>query len=241
LVGEVSPGSSGSQAQRFKSWADVYRLYADSGTGLAWPSETLVRMLKGEYVPGLPDDYRGKKVLDVGFGTGNNLAFLGSLGMRLCGTEIDQSICDTTADTLSGLGFECDLRVGSNTQIPFEDESFDYLVSWNVIHYEDNEGSVIAGLREYARVMKPGGRVLLSTTGPRHQILNGASTIGSHIYRIGRPDDFRRGELFFFFDSPNYVQHYFSRSFDDVRIGRVTDDLFGRVLDWWVVSAVKGA
>jgi hypothetical protein len=71
-------------------------------------------------------------------------------------------------------------------------------------------------------------------------ILAGAETLGGHRYRIGREDDFRRGEVFFYFDAPNYIEHYFSQSFSDVRVGRTHDVLMTDTLDWYVVSAVKG-
>lgn len=197
-----------------------------------------MRILKGDYLEAR-HDFGGLSVLDVGFGTGNNLAFLGSLGMTLCGTEVDQSICDSTGAMLDAMGLQCDLRVGTNGAIPFADESFDYLVSWNVLHYEGDEQSIAAGIAEYARVLKPGGRMVLSTTAPQNQILDGARLLGDHIWQIHRDGDFRSGETYYFFESPEHLLGMFSQAFADVRIGRTTGDLFGRVLDWWLVSGSR--
>jgi len=88
-------------------------------------------------------------------------------------------------------------------------------------------------------VLKPGGRLLLSTTGPEHKILDGGETLGGHRYRIGRRDDFRTGEIHFFFDAPDYIHHYFGDAFRDVLVGRTHDRLFTATLDWWIVTAVK--
>jgi ubiquinone/menaquinone biosynthesis C-methylase UbiE len=140
---------------------------------------------------------------------------------------------------MSDYGFEADLRVGTNRHIPFAENQFDFLVSWNVLHYEDNEADIQQALVECRRVLKPGGRFFVSTTGPEHKILQDSTTLGSHRYRIGREDDFRQGQVFFYFDAPNYIHHYFSQVFGDIQVGRTHDFLFTETLDWFIVTGVK--
>lgn len=224
----------------FDKWADSYRQASESGAELLWPSETLVRLFKGHYVPGLDRDYRGKKALEVGAGNGNNLFFMSSLGLELYGTEVHADICEFAVARMAKLGVKVDVRVGTNRALPFPDDYFDHLVSWNVLHYEQTEETILEALAEYRRVLKPGGRVFVSTTGPEHMILAGAETLGGHRYRIGRDDDFRKGEVFFYFDAPNYIEFYFGQHFQDVRVGRTHDVLLTDTLDWFIVSAVKG-
>ncbi|MDH4187792.1 MAG: class I SAM-dependent methyltransferase [Nitrospira sp.] len=204
-----------------------------------WPSETLVRLFKGDYIPGLHRDYAGKRVIDIGFGNGNNLMFLASLGLYLYGTEVREEICEMVRQKLARLGLNADLRVGTNRCLPFADNEFDFLVSWNVIHYEDNEAAICEAIAEYHRVLAPGGRFFVSTTGPEHKILRDSDTLGGHRYRIGRDDDFRKGQVFFYFDAPNYVQCYFSRLFSKVLVGRTHDFLMTETLDWFVATGVK--
>ncbi|MEI7752741.1 MAG: hypothetical protein WCJ71_11725, partial [Candidatus Omnitrophota bacterium] len=74
----------------FEKWANFYK---EAKEELVWPSETLIRLFKGAYVPGLNKNYQNRKVLDVGFGDANNLVFLGSLGLNLSGTEVAKGIC----------------------------------------------------------------------------------------------------------------------------------------------------
>lgn len=223
-----------------KDWVDHYNHCKATGETM-WPCETLVRLFKGTYVPNLDRNHTGKKVLDVGCGGGNNLVFLASLGLELHGTEIDEAVCVQVRELLARLGHQADIRVGTNRSLPFPDGSFDYLVSWNVLHYEDNEADIEAGIQEYHRVLKPGGRFFLSTTGPEHKILIGGETLGGHRYRIGREDDFRKGQVYFYFDSPNYIRHYFSKLFPNVLVGRTHDELLTETLDWFIVSGEKKA
>lgn len=184
-------------------------------------------------------EYQGKSILDVGFGNGNNIMFFASLGMKVSGVEIHQDICDSANKKFSRIGIEVDLQVGTNQDLPFDDNTFDLLVSWNVLHYEGNEEGIKAGIKEYARLLKPNGRLYLSTTGPKHKILKNAKTLGNHLYEIGRDDDFRKGQVHFFFDAENYLQFYFSPYFQEIQIGRIEDQLFREKLDWWLLTGVK--
>lgn len=223
----------------FHRWADEYRKASEQGTEPLWPSETLIRLFKGKYVPEMPGTYHGQSVLEVGCGNGNNLVFLGTLGLTLSGTEVDASILEITGRSLARAGLDADLRTGTNRQLPWPDETFDYLVSWNVIHYDNTEATIRDAIREYARVLKPGGRFFVSTTGPDHLILENAHTLGAHRYEIGRQNEFRKGEVFFYFDAPNYIEYYFGEVFGDVRVGRTHDRLFSETLDWFIVTGVK--
>jgi ubiquinone/menaquinone biosynthesis C-methylase UbiE len=224
----------------FEAWAECYRDAAEAGIELMWPSETLVRLFKGHYVPGLSKDYAGKKLLDVSVGNGNNLIFLATLGLELYGTEVLPDMCTAAMERLAKVNVKVDMRPGLNQSLPFEDNTFDFLTSWNVLHYEPTEADILAALAEYRRVLKPGGRVFVSTTGPEHMILAGAQTLGGHRYQIGREDDFRKGEVFFYFDAPNYIKHYFGQHFQEVLVGRTHDFLLTDTLDWFIVTAVKG-
>lgn len=223
----------------FSKWCDFYRRVLATGTALAWPSETLVRLFRGSYIAGLPKDLRGLRCLDVGCGNGNNTVFLCSTGMEVSASEVSDGVCDIAKSQLAGLGFAVDVRTGTNRSLPFPDNTFDFLVSWNVVHYEPSSENIRDAFAEYARVLKPGGRVLLSTTGPEHKILRDAERVGPHRYRIGRADDFRRGQIFFYFDDPECLRDHLQPAFTAVEIGRTHDRLMSETLDWFVATAVK--
>jgi SAM-dependent methyltransferase len=229
-----------SNGAAFEQWATAYNQFASSGQELLWPSETLVRLFKGNYVPGLDRaNLAGKQALDVGFGNGNNLVFLASLGLRLSGTEVDPRIVEAAAAKLKRIGHEADLRIGTNRSLPFEDGTFDFLVSWNVIHHEDNEADIDAAILEYRRVLAPGGRFFICTTGPDHKILLNSVRLGPHRYQIGRPDDFRAGQAYWYFEDAATITEKFGASFSDVLVGRTHDHLFTETLDWFIISGVK--
>lgn len=220
-------------------WALAYKKLQEDGSELLWPSETLVRLLKGSYISGLPKDYTDLKLIDVGCGNGNNLVFLIGLGLDCSAVEVTQGLCDEIKEKFNGLGKEVDARCGSNRDLPFGADSFDFLVSWNVLHYEDREVKIEQALQEYSRVLKPGGRFFISTTGPQHKILQGSVALGDHRFRIGREDDFRRGQVFYYFEDEENIERIFSRHFDQLQIGQTHDHLMTDVLNWFIVTGVK--
>ena len=220
----------------FEKWR---QFYCDSKAGALWPNESLVRMFKGKYIPEFKEEYKDKKLLDIGFGTGNNLIFFGTLGMKLYGTEIHEEICQKGTARVKELGYEADLQTGDNRNIPYQDGFFDYLVSWDVIHYEGEENRINKAIAEYHRVLKPGGRLFLSTVAPDHSILRDSKIHGCHQYKIGRKDEFRKGQIFFYFDSPQYLKFYFDKYFSNILVGRANLDYFTEVNDTFILTGQK--
>jgi SAM-dependent methyltransferase len=232
----VAEGSAG-PASSFDRWS----LYYAREQGLSWPSETLVRLFRGRYVPSHdPASLAGRSVLDVGFGKGQNLAFLGTLSLALAGTEVRPDMCDLARQRLESLGFAADLRVGTNRDLPFGDGAFDFVVSWNVLHYENEEEAVRAALCEYQRVLKPGGRLFLSTTGPEDAILRGSSPLGSHRHRLGHGGAFRSGDVHYCFESTEHLAALVGEWFADVHVGRTRNELFSAIADSLIATGTRG-
>lgn len=224
----------------FDKWTEFYKMAPELGKAPMWPAEPLVRSMCGNYIRGIDKNWAGKSAIEIGFGAGNNLIFLGSIGMQLHGVEVSEQICEQARETVERFGYKADLKPGSNRSIPFPDNVFEVLVSWNVIHYENNEKDMKAAIAEHARVLKKGGRFFISTVAPENKIFDGHRIVGEHCYEIARSDDFRKGQRFFCFDSPSYIQYYFATHFNNVEVGRVTDFMFSEKLDWFLITGVKG-
>lgn len=125
---------------------------------MMWPAEWLIRIFKGSYPNlNLPKNYTGKKILDVGCGDGRNLLFLKSLGFKIYGTEISQEIVKRVRENLKMFGIvDANIVVGTNAYLPFENDFFDYIVSWNVIYYMSSARGFEKHVKEHARVAKEG-------------------------------------------------------------------------------------
>lgn len=96
----------------------------------------------------------GGRLLDVGCGTGEWLLAMRDRGWDVEGVEVDQNAVDAAL----GLGLE--VRCGILEQMDYPDASFDAITLCHVIEHLPHMGATIA---ECARLLKPGGRLVIST------------------------------------------------------------------------------
>ena len=121
------------------------------------------------------------RILDVGCGTGGNLKLLSQFG--------DAEGVDVSIDALEfcrqrGLN---NVRLGAAEELPFEDGTFDLVTALDVVEHIDDD---IAGLREFRRVLKPDGRILLFV--PTFMFLWGVQDDVSHHRRRYRLPELRK-------------------------------------------------
>ncbi len=204
-----------------------------------YPSEELIRIFKGNYVEKLHTE--SKNILDIGFGNGENFILYNDLGMNIFGVEISEKICNQVHNRFEKLGIKTVLKEGTNTNIPFAENFFDYIVSWNVIHYENTEESINIALKEYRRVLKPEGMLILATVGENHSIKKYGYYIEKNIFLVKRKDDFRYGHKFYFFENEKEIYDLFKKYFNTVKVGRSFQNLFNedKILDFFLVIAKR--
>lgn len=100
----------------------------------------------------------GERILDVGTGTGWAARSIAARGATVTGVDLGTEIIEA-AQTLSN-GYPIDFRVGDAEALPFPDNHFDAVIStFGVMFVRDPE----AAAAELARVVRPGGRVVLAT------------------------------------------------------------------------------
>jgi ubiquinone/menaquinone biosynthesis C-methylase UbiE len=100
----------------------------------------------------------GKDVLDVGIGSGIATQMFAEAGARVTGVDLTEWAVETTRRRLGAFGLEADVRQADAEALPFDDESFDLVFSWGVIHHSSNMDQA---LRELVRVTRRGGQVVL--------------------------------------------------------------------------------
>lgn len=227
--------SAGAAAQGWESY--------QSGAGAAglfsrWPNEAMVKVLFGSYLGERRVPAAGERVLDVGCGFGQNLLPFINVGCAAAGVELTEAMTSEAAKAMASRGVNVDFRVGSNRNIPFEDASFELVLSINAVHYETNQADYLAALAEFARVLKPGGRLYVSTVAPGHEFRTRAEPLGDHRFRI-RDYDFRNGEVMCFLDNEKELTSLMKQHFATVETGQVTERLMTRTLDFFIVVATK--
>src|SRR5215210_8056241 len=103
----------------------------------------------------------GRRVLDVGCGTGTLTSALAERGARVWGVDPSEEMLVLARQRA---GRRIGLRLGRAEELPFKDAWFERAVLRLVVHLVDRA----LALPELARVLAPGGRVVLATFDPSH-------------------------------------------------------------------------
>jgi len=102
----------------------------------------------------------GRRLLEVGCGLGyDSLEFI-RRGVRVSAIDLTPAAVDLARSHFKCVGAEADeLRVGNALDLPFEDNVFDAVWSNGVLHVT---GDTRKAILEVRRVLKPGGRAIVS-------------------------------------------------------------------------------
>jgi SAM-dependent methyltransferase len=100
------------------------------------------------------DQYRGKRLLDIGCGTGYVANLYASGGANVTAVDIADRSVQLTRKRLELNGLRADVRQANAEQLPFDDASFDVVTSFGVLHHTPDTARA---LREVHRVLRPGG------------------------------------------------------------------------------------
>jgi ubiquinone/menaquinone biosynthesis C-methylase UbiE len=95
--------------------------------------------------------------LEIGIGTGRNLGYY-SPDVRLVGVDVSQQMLSLARARAQALGRAIDLRHSSADHLAIADASFDSVIATLVLCSVADDRAVLA---EVARVLRPGGRLIL--------------------------------------------------------------------------------
>jgi N-acetylglucosaminyldiphosphoundecaprenol N-acetyl-beta-D-mannosaminyltransferase len=103
-----------------------------------------------------PND--GAKVLDIGCNTGGEAIYLASKGYEVVAGDPNDVALELARERCSQFHWRTPEFVCFDAhRLPFADESFDFVVCWEVLHHL---ADLPAALQEIQRVLRPGGRGL---------------------------------------------------------------------------------
>lgn len=101
--------------------------------------------------------FHGKKILEVGVGAGTDFLQWVRAGTQAYGIDLTHEAISNIKHRLSLYNVQAhDLQIADAEHLPYQDNSFDVVYSWGVIHHSPD---TIKCLEEIIRVTKPGGAI----------------------------------------------------------------------------------
>jgi ubiquinone/menaquinone biosynthesis C-methylase UbiE len=101
------------------------------------------------------DGFAEKDVLEIGVGMGSDAFEFARAGARYCGIDLTPASIAQAQERFELFNLPGTFKVANaEERIPFDDERFDHVYSWGVIHHSPRTEAMVA---EMHRVLRPGG------------------------------------------------------------------------------------
>lgn len=137
-----------------------------------YPAEAVVRFVKKNFTP-------GERILDAGCGAGRHIIFLANEGFIPFGIDYSPVGVEHTKKLLQENDmdqFVNNIAVSTCSDLPFDDCSFNGLISYGVLYYL-KWADIQKSVHEFYRILKPGGRLYVSVRSTEdHRCLSGSKT-----------------------------------------------------------------
>lgn len=131
--------------------------FAQWREGRIWQEHTQAARLRliERYSGPLP----GRRILDLGSGMGGTSVALALAGAAPLAYEYNHAYCEIARLRAARYDIALPVINGAGERLPFADRSFDMAICWDVVEHVQDPERLLA---ELARVLRPGGRVLLT-------------------------------------------------------------------------------
>ena len=154
-----------------------------------------------------------RRLLDVGYGDGTYAIEAARRGAVVTGVDTSEAMIRAAGRRANHHGVNVDLLLGDARALPFEDETFDVVVAVTVLCFVPQP---LDAVREMARVLTPGGRLVIGELGRwstwaawrrlrgwfgsamwRHAMFRSARQLSALIRRAGLEPERVRGAVYY--------------------------------------------
>lgn len=104
------------------------------------------------------DFLKDKDVLEIGIGNGSHAQLLAKYSKSFMGIDITDYSVKSVSERMKIFGLKANIFQMDAEHLDFNDNSFDFVWSWGVIHHSSNTEKI---LKEIQRVLRPGGKAII--------------------------------------------------------------------------------
>lgn len=140
----------------FDGWAKSYDKSVKEDKGELKIYKNYEKILNEVYKISIKNINEKSKVLEIGVGTGNLSKKFLEQRVNIIGIDQSREMLNIAKKKLPNLK----LRLGEFLKIPFENKSFDVIVSTYAFHHLNNEEKIVA-ISEMIRVLKTKGKIII--------------------------------------------------------------------------------
>jgi ubiquinone/menaquinone biosynthesis C-methylase UbiE len=101
---------------------------------------------------------KDKDVLEIGVGSGSHAQLLAHYSKSFTGIDITDYAVTSTSRRMKCFGYKAKILRMDAEQMDFDDNAFDFIWTWGVIHHSSNTEKILA---EMSRVLRPGGQAIV--------------------------------------------------------------------------------
>lgn len=212
--------------------ARIYEKQFKDGIDHDYPNTNSIRIEKWFF-----KDKRKGKLLDYGFGFAREAVHFLRKGYDVWGLDVSKTAVKRGRSRLKKLGLNAHLDVVDTSweKLPFPDDFFDVIHSSQCIYFLGDLGKINRLLNEFKRILKPDGKIYVSTLGRENSICKEGKRIKENIYscnRVSVPQNC------YVYPDKNALRKSFC-IFDIVEIGSFNNVYCGVNGFHWVVLAQK--
>ena len=146
-------------------------------------------------------DIRGKLLLDLGCGAGENSVYFAKKGARCVATDYSPGMVDVALKLAAANGVKIEGRTANAMALDFPDNTFDLVYASNLLHHIPDPK---IALKEMHRVLKPGGKACFWDPLKHNPVIN--------VYRRMATEVRTEDEMPLNINIVNYVKSLFSET-----------------------------
>jgi SAM-dependent methyltransferase len=135
-----------------------HQVYRQARQVNRWPFSDLVSCVMRAYGARLRAG-EPLRALELGCGTGNNLAFLAAEGFSAVGIDGSATACRLAREHLASLRLNAEVLEGDIGHLPFEADQFDLIIDRAAV-YANRKAAIGQIVSEVRRCLLPGGRFI---------------------------------------------------------------------------------